>query len=625
VTDGARNGVPSRALTIAAGAATVGALAGAVNWAVGFTSSSFARSYLAALVVLGGAVGFAAGLAIAAALMLVVGRGPRGSSLKRRTALPGALRRAWAALLGIGLAAAAAYLGSAPRFAPRLSEGPPGAAAEASQRPNVILVSLDTVRPDHLGAYGYPRPVSPNFDALAATGTLFRRCVAASSWTIPSHAAILTGTAPSHIGASVVFQSGGGDVRLPEEAVTLAEVFRSAGYHTAAFIGGATMRAVFGFDQGFDIFNDRMPPSLSGSADRIFLGRPVRRLLGLPPARFLRFLDPPFLAASNFLYAESQALPSERYVAIMKEARRYSNNADEVNQKVFAWLDRRPSRPFFLFVHYFDPHDPYEPPPEFQPPGYDASAGFILKNGLAERVLNARGALTPSERETLLAGYDGEIAAMDHHFGLLLDRLRAEGALDNAVTAVVSDHGESFGEHGLVFHGHDLYDDLLRSVLVLSGPGVPRGRVEALPVAGMDVAPTLLDLAGLDRPGAAEGRTLGPLLSGQRLDPVPLISEVFGRTLHWPAWEVFRKTRFSVEKDGLKLIRDSRGSTLLFDLASDPGELADLAASRPEAVAALSALLDAYVARSARAPADEGAAPGEEALENLRGLGYIQQ
>jgi arylsulfatase A-like enzyme len=525
--------------------------------------------------------------------------------------------------IGSGLAILAAYLGSAPRFSGLLSHEPRGGSAGDSSPPNVILISLDTVRPDHLGAYGYGRALTPSFDGLAAKGVLFRRSVAASSWTIPSHAAVLTGVPPSHIGPGLVSRGRRGTVHLPPEAVTLAEVFRTARYHTAAFIGGATMGSVFGFDQGFDLFNDRLPPSLSTGADRIFLARPIRRLLNIDPPSFLRFLDPPFILVSNFLYDESHSLPSDLHVSFMKGVKRFDNSASEVNHKVFSWLDHRPPRPFFAFIHYFDAHDPYDPPPPFAPAGYDPAPSFIMKNGVAERVLNGRGPLTSSERDHLVAGYDGEIASLDHHLGVLLDRLRAEGVLDNAVIAVVSDHGESFGEHGLVFHGHHLYDHLTRSVLLLSGRGVPQGRTEDGPAAGIDVAPTLLDLAGLDRPGSVQGRSLRPLLEGKTIDQAPLFSELLGRTMSAPDWEAFRHTRFSVEFSGLKIIRESDGPTRLFDLAADPDESTDLAAVRTADVERLSRLLADYLSRvAAPRPEEEGEA-AEEALESLRGLGYI--
>ncbi|HZE90038.1 MAG TPA: sulfatase, partial [Verrucomicrobiae bacterium] len=527
MTSGARlaRGLPSRVI---AAAGTCGALGAAANWAAAFGDEPYARAYLVVLAGAGGAAGAAIGLLAVA--LLRIGAGRSGAVRRALSALDaaGGLRRAvrwvWVALVGLSLAALAAYLGSAPRFAPLLSSQPRHRAGGAGP-PNVILVSFDTVRPDRLGAYGASPTPSPRFDALAGEGAIFTRCIASSSWTIPSTASIFTSRAPSHIGGHLVFQSQGGDVSLPEEVVALPEIFHGAGYRTAGFIGGHPLSAAFGFDQGFDDFNDGMAPSLSVRWERIFFARSLARVAPGLPRGACRLLDGPLLAASNYLHAERHVPLTPLQQEMAGGERRFANRADEVNQKVFAWLDRRPPSPFFLFVHYFDPHDPYDPPDGYPRSGGDPRLGYIIANGLAARVLNGHGALTDAERSALLADYDGEVAFMDHQLGLLMDRLREEGALDDAIVAIVSDHGESFGEHGLVFHGHYLYDDLTRIVLLVRGRGVPAGASLREPVAGADVAPTLLELAGLAAPGSFEGRSLVPILRGGSLPPRPIVSE----------------------------------------------------------------------------------------------------
>ena len=618
----ARTKLARAARWIAAGG-TAGALCGALNGGLEFTSSPVARTWLATLVVLGGAAGSVAG-----GVAFLAWRAAGGGVRRERPSPPwlrAVARWAWVIVVGAGPVALAAYLGSSPRFAGLLSEAPRTHESESAAPPNVILVSLDTVRPDHLGAYGYRPALTPTIDALAARGALFQRCVATSSWTVPSHASLLTGVAPSHLGPGLVARRRG-RIGLPPEAVTLQEVLRASGYHTAAFIGGATLGRWFGFDQGFEVFNDLLPQSLSARSERIFLARPIRRLLGVPSGQFLRFLDPPFVALNNFLYAEAHAPPSDLLVRFMHAANRFDNSAEVVNHKVFRWLDRRPPRPFFLFVHYFDAHDPYEPPAALAPPGYDPALGFIMANGLAERILDRGGTLGASEREQLVGAYDGEIAAIDQSFGKLLERLREEGVLDNAVVAVVSDHGEMFGEHGLVFHGHHLYDTLTRSVLILSGRGVPAGRVAREAVSGIDVVPTILDLVGAVPPETIEGRSLRPLLEGKVLEPRPLFAEVFGRTMNGPDWKAFARTRFSVEIGGLKMIREAEGAAVLFDLAADPGENDDLALRRPDDLGRLEGMLAAYLVRipPPKGKDEEEGKAAEEALESLRGLGYIR-
>ncbi|MBI3448571.1 MAG: sulfatase [Acidobacteria bacterium] len=622
---GLARGLPSRAI---AAASTFGALGAATNWAVAFGDEPYARAYLVVLAGAGAAAGAAIGLFAVALLKVGAGRSSavrRGlSALEEAGSFRRAVRWIWVALVGMGLAALAAYLGSAPRFAPLLSSQPRHRAAGSAGPPNVILVSFDTARPDRLGAYGASPTPSPGFDALAAEGTLFTRCIASSSWTIPSTASIFTSRAPSHIGGHLVFQSQGGDVSLPGEVVALPEIFHGAGYRTAGFIGGHPLSAAFGFDQGFDDFNDGMAPSLSVRWERIFFARSLARVAPGLPRRLLRFLDGPLIAASNYLHAERHVPLTRLQEEMAGGERRFANRADEVNQKVFAWLDRRPPSPFFLFVHYFDPHDPYDPPEGFTRPGGDPRLGYIIANGLAARVLNGRGPLTAAERTALLADYDGEVAFMDRQLGVLMDRLRDEGALDDAIVAVVSDHGESFGEHGLVFHGHYLYDDLTRIVLLVRGRGVPRGASLPDAVAGADVAPTLLDLAGLASPPSFEGRSLVPLLRGTPLPPRPIVSEIFSRIRSWKEWDVFHQTLFSVELGGLKLIRSGSGRTELYDLGADPGELRDLSPARPGDVARLRGILADYIAKAAPPPADTDPRVTDDAVEGLKGLGYIR-
>jgi arylsulfatase A-like enzyme len=323
--------------------------------------------------------------------------------------------------------------------------------------------------------------------------------------------------------------------------------------------------------------------------------------------RLLPFLDPLFIALSNFLYDEAQRLPSESHRSFMEGAGRAENAADEVNQKVFAWLERRPPRPFFLFVHYFDAHDPYDPPASFAPAGHDPAVGFIRQNGLAERVHGDGKALDRSERERLVAAYDGEIAAVDHHLGILLDRLGVERALDNAVIGVVSDHGESFGEHGLLSHGHHLHDEQTRIVFLLVGRGVPAPSVVETTVSAVDVAPTLLDLAGLQPPAPVDGRSLKPLLEGSPSEARPVYAELSGGREAFPACRRCPGTAFSVEVDGLKMIREGSGPGVLFDLATDPEERVDLSRSRPLEADRLRRLLTEYVSgRPAGRMPDEG-------------------
>jgi arylsulfatase A-like enzyme len=618
-----------RAARRAGAGVTLGAFAGLANWIWQFTDTDLARAYLVSLLVLGGLAGFV-GAGVAGLLWMGLRKlFPRlaeriASVAGSRRRLGALLPRAWAVTMGLGLAILAAYLGSAPRFAGLLTTDPRDAVREAAGPPNVILISLDTTRADHLGAYGYPGSISPSFDALAAGGTLFTRSIATSSWTSPSHASFFTGIAPSHIGASFAHMSTRRWIKLPAGAMTLAELFKGSGYHTAAFIGGPTLRAFFGFDQGFDIYDARRAHYISARSNDIFFARRIRWLLNIPRHRYLRFLDPPFLALANYLHDEGYRPSTDLNARMSDGAKRWDIDAEEVNHKAFRWLDRRPPSPFFLFVHYFDPHDPYEPLPPFLPEGYDPAAGFINQTGLMEAVLKDGEKITPEEARAIVPGYDGEIARMDHHMGRLLDRLDEERYLENSIVAVVSDHGEAFGEHGLIFHGHHLYEGLTRMAFLLAGRGIPAGRVEDLPVSGIDLAPTLLDLAGLSVTGAFEGRSLRPLLEGDTMEPVPLFAEVFGGRRNFPEWEAFAEGRVSVEMEGFKMIRDLAGEVRLYDIRRDPGETDNIVASRADVSERLSRLIDGYLARAATAEEPDPEKPPQELIDSLRGLGYVE-
>lgn len=619
------NGVLGRAARWGAAGASLGAVVAVLNFATGFRETDYGRSFLVALLTIWCGLGLAAGFSAAAIATLARrgGGGRREPAAAARRSWGAALVRAWVVASGLGLAALAAYLGSAPRFSGFISDAPRSPAAEAAGPPNVVIVSLDTTRSDHLGAYRYARGTSPSFDALASRGALFTRAVATSSWTVPSHASFFTGMAPLHLGPPFGPREHRSWVKLPGRATTLAEIFREAGYHTAGFIGGPTLQKWFGFDQGFDVYADRGPVSLSARSHRIFGAETVQGLLGIPRHRYLRFLDPPFVRMVNFFHDERYEPASDLRAELMGGDIRWSLKADEVNHRVYRWLDRRPPRPYLLFVHYFDPHDPYEPPPETMPPGFDLRGAFITQNGLLESVLKNGRRITARERENLIAGYDAEIAWMDRQLGELLARLEAEGDLKNALIAVVSDHGEAFGEHGLLFHGHHLYGELTRAVFLLAGRGAPEGLRVDEPVSGIDLAPTILALAGLDVAWGAEGRSLAPLLSGGSVEPAPLFSEVFGGRLSLPDWEAFAAERISVEWEGMKLIYEIGGSSRLYDLRSDPGETVDVAFSRPEVAASLQALVDNYLAFGGSPSGEDAEAPPVEVLESLRALGYV--
>lgn len=304
------------------------------------------------------------------------------------------------------------------------------------QRPNVLIYLVDTLRADRLGCYGAAKPASPSLDAFVRGATLFEQVVAQSSWTRPSVTSVLTGLEPLAHGVRTL------DDRLAEAAVTLPEMLRAAGYHTAGFSTNPHISAATGLAQGFD--------------------------------DFLLFPD--------------------------------TARSEVVNEKVLSWLDeKRGASPFFLYIHTIDPHAPYEPPIEMLQrlaPGVSPLAGSLEE---VRRTYGEHGEERARRVTQLSALYDAEVGANDRSFGELLEALRRRGLYDASLVVFVADHGEEFDEHGALGHGNNLYAETLRVPLVIKWPGQTRGRRVTYPAQQVDLLPTVLGTAGLRPPQGAQG------------------------------------------------------------------------------------------------------------------------
>jgi len=382
-------------------------------------------------------------------------------------------------------------------IAPRPSEALPTPRLTNTDQPHIIFIVVDALRADHVSAYGYGRPTTPTLDAFMTDGVRFAEATSASPWTLPSNAALLTGRLPSRIR---VRDWASLKARLPEEEMMLAEVLQTAGYQTTGIVSAYFVRSQFGFGQGFDQY---------------------------------------------------QVTSSEL--------------AEDVNQAAFDWLDTNrdniQSKPQFLLLYYYDPHTWYDPPPPYDTL-YDSTyigslTGEVYQHG--QQVVS--GEIVPTERdiEHLIALYDGEITYWDVQFGRLLDRLSAEGMLDNSLVIVTADHGQMFGEHGKWVHRNSLYEEVLRVPLFLRMPnGMSGGEVVETPVSHVDVFPTVLDLIGLPAPAGLDGVSLRPLLEGQpeALSNRSIYAEMHAETD--PAspgyWIAPRHELRSVKVDGWKYI-----------------------------------------------------------------------
>lgn len=337
---------------------------------------------------------------------------------------------------------------------PWIRSGGPSRDRAPEARPNIVLITLDTVRADHLSAYGYSRPTTPHIDRLAAQGVLFEDAVAASSWTLPSLASIFTGLLP-HQGGANAFRP----VNLAWE--TLAEVLDEHGYTTAGFNANYFYgESGWGLAQGFRVYDDDAT-SLRYNLSRTLIGRVL--------------VQPVYQAA-------------ERYDVFCRR------NAQELNADVFSWLRDPSSRPYFLFINYYDAHGPY-----LAPTPYDRRFGRPTEftghqSGLSGESHPAK-PLSARERSSLIDGYDDCLSYLDTQVGELLRTLQSSPGWKNTIVILTSDHGEAFGEHGAYHHGCDLHEEEIHVPLIFAGRGVPAGVRVASTVETRRLFATVLDLA----------------------------------------------------------------------------------------------------------------------------------
>jgi len=432
------------------------------------------------------------------------------------------------------------------------SEGERSDPEKTRPRP-IVLIVVDTLRADHLGSYGYTRPTSPAFDRWARSGALFEKALATSSWTLPSFASIYTGLYPRQHGAGDrLDQKEWGVTGLDAELPVLAEILADAGYATGALANNPFLHEKFGVGRGFQDYRWH----LGGNAV-------IRR-------------------------------------------------ADATVDLALEWIDARAGAPFFLMVHFFDPHMDYDAPPPHRGRFTGDYAGKLPHpvTDAAKIKLNWI-PLDDADRDFVKGSYDEEIAFTDEQLGRLLEGLQERSLMDEAMVVLSADHGEELFEHGSFEHGHSKYQELLHVPLVIWGDGVRPGRIEA-PVSIVDLFPTLLEAAGLPVPRGIAGISLLPVATERAALPDrPILADgtLHGRRKHaivrWP-WKAV-----SVPESGEKS---------LFNLVEDPGEQRDLAKQEPER---LRAMLEEFEAIS---PPRTRTGPAAEidtgVREQLEALGY---
>lgn len=428
---------------------------------------------------------------------------------------------------------------------------------------NVVIILVDTLRADHLSAYGYDRPTSPNLDVFAEQSLLFEQAHAQSPCTFPSVNSILTSRYPAYFRGQEEHPMG-----IPEHIPSLAEILKSQGYTTMAVSASPIMRATpsfhnttGGFGRGFDLFLE------------------------------------------NCLWGPGKCVTFEgmNFAKVMKQ-------------------------PFFMYLHYMDPHDPYNPAPQFRRKfggRYLGDKQFIRKgnpNPIAKMIYSngPEVDVQDDDIQRLIDLYDGEIAYFDKYFDVLIDSFREQGLLENSIIVVVADHGEAFLEHGNMKHCHTLFETDIRTPLIIHLPTeIPPRRIPHL-VQNLDVVPTILDYLGHDlEPFGFDGLSLRPIIEKD----LPVNEASFA------SWATLR----SVVDPSFKVIQDlAEQSYVMYDLQADPDELDDLlggdvAEQQKSDFRRLQQRLDAWLeSTDGQVRSGEALRQSLEIQERLKALGYLQ-
>ncbi|HSB76943.1 MAG TPA: sulfatase-like hydrolase/transferase [Terriglobales bacterium] len=415
---------------------------------------------------------------------------------------------------------------------PLLSWQARAASAPAPRRTNLLLITIDTLRPDHLGCYGDRQARTPNIDALAAAGTRFDQAYTPVPITLPSHTVMMTGTYPMYTG---IHDFSGN--RLNPRQPTLASILGQQGYATGAVLGSAVLDHRFGLNQGFDFYYDHFDFNRLEDANLDLMKRP----------------------------------------------------GNEVVDQALQWLSGNAGRPFFLWVHLYDAHTPYDPPPPF-------------------------------DREYPGRPYDGEIAFADQQVGRLLRFLKEKQVYGRTLIVLAGDHGESLGEHGEKNHGFFIYDATLHIPFVVKLPAGQRQQsAVGQPASTLDLLQTVLEVLKVPAPDDAQGASLLPVILGKPLPagpPPELYSESFLPLLHFD-WSELR----GIQIGRYHYIDVPKPE--LYDISSDPGEVHNLYTEKPAIAQELKARLDALEKKDTAGQQQAQSVPLDPVLmERLKSLGY---
>lgn len=410
---------------------------------------------------------------------------------------------------------------------------------------NLLLIVIDTCRSDHLGCYGYPFETTPHIDSMAKSGVLFTRVICQTPVTLPSHCSIMTSLYPQKHGVR-----DNGSFCLDDSFTTLAEVLQQNGYNTGTVVSSFVLDSRFGLEQGFDFYQDKFKKP---GSSRLINGKWLGHKIGI-----------------------------------------FERTADEVTLEALRWLEEIKKRKFFLWMHYYDPHQPYTPPPRFK----------------------------DKFRQNL---YDGEVAFVDECLSYVFAYLKKTGLDKNTLVVITSDHGESLGEHNYRGHPGILYEQVILIPWIINHPQKDyKGKVISQQVESIDIMPTILHFLNILSPAGIQGESRLDLIEGEKKPARPAS---YSETL-FPMLREGKPELYSVRTNNWKLINQVRAEgeqeNYLYDMVNDPEELIDLASRHPALVKELFEKLTEFKKMEPEQRFKYMITMDKETKEKLKALGYIQ-
>jgi len=474
----------------------------------------------------------------------------------------------------------------------------------AAEKPNVILIIMDATRVDHLSCYGYERKTTPHIDEFAKESVLYTKAYSAASWTLPSIASILTGLYPGAHGAHRVEKADNifSANKLAEDNITLAEILAQSGYETAGVVSAEFLVREYGLHQGFNYFDDT-----------IYI-----YFFALSAFRPLSFFNL-FIPIADYLWANG--LYGGRV-------------ADQINTSVFSWLDQNIKKaPFFLLIHYIEPHDPYLSeelgisknaiPEQTRKKYANRTVNYTeLERSLIYSVQAGENPLLPEEKALLVNNYDREINLLDKKIDQLLTKLKEKNLYDNSLIIITADHGESFGEHDLMLHGVMLYEDNIHIPLLIKYPFAEKRKgIVNEPVSLTGLAPTILSYAKIPVPKPIQGSPFYDLASQK------IVAQNF-RDPSWGKREEFKRfdqDLISLIDGDFKIIKSMGGENQLYNIKIDPQEQKNLIGENPRVATRLLTTLDNYIRNLGLLKKKENQLElNQIQIQTLKGLGYVK-